>query len=267
MVKVKKMIAEAEHIDDARIREAELRQVRQKHFEARHPKIKEKYRKEDEHLRHELAELLKKAGFPSDLTDRLARWNPYDQNTSADFFDPEWMFGLQDGFDILIGNPPYINIESIDLNLKQTLFETYETCKGRTDIYIAFIKGMMKKLQPFGNLIFIIPYGFTNQRYASLLRELLAKRYFVREIMDTSNYHVFDTANVKNRILSITNCTNQEKTKIKIVKEQSDFEHGIFQEYTINQRVFLFCLRVEKLAQARTTNLSKSCTSISSRFN
>ena len=39
----------------------------------------------------------------------LASWDPYDQNASAPFFDPEWMFGVTDGFDITIGNPPYVS--------------------------------------------------------------------------------------------------------------------------------------------------------------
>ncbi len=43
------------------------------------------------------------------LSHQIARWNPYNQNTYADWFDPEWMFGLPSntGFDIVIGNPPY----------------------------------------------------------------------------------------------------------------------------------------------------------------
>jgi len=44
------------------------------------------------------------------LAHQIARWNPYDQNSHAEWFDPEWMFGLasQSGvFDIVLGNPPY----------------------------------------------------------------------------------------------------------------------------------------------------------------
>ena len=33
---------------------------------------------------------------------------PYDQNATADWFDSEWMFGITKGFDVVIGNPPYI---------------------------------------------------------------------------------------------------------------------------------------------------------------
>lgn len=48
-------------------------------------------------------------GQVTTLAHQIARWNPYNQNTFANWFDPEWMFGLtaNSGFDIVIGNPPY----------------------------------------------------------------------------------------------------------------------------------------------------------------
>ena len=55
--------------------------------------------------------------LPRDFTpsgtywEKLATWNPYDQNTAAEFFDREWMFDIRDGFDIVIGNPPYVDSE------------------------------------------------------------------------------------------------------------------------------------------------------------
>ena len=42
---------------------------------------------------------------------QMATWNPYDQNGKSPFFDPEWMFGIKDGFDIVIGNPPYSHLQ------------------------------------------------------------------------------------------------------------------------------------------------------------
>ena len=44
---------------------------------------------------------------------QLAAWDPYDQNTFAPFFDSEWMFGWGKGFDVVIGNPPYVRQEKI----------------------------------------------------------------------------------------------------------------------------------------------------------
>ena len=57
--------------------------------------------------------------------DMLASWNPYDQNASAPFFDPEWMFGISDGFDIVIGNPPYISTKGVTSEFKKALEKEY----------------------------------------------------------------------------------------------------------------------------------------------
>ena len=40
--------------------------------------------------------------------EKIAYWDPYDQNASTDFFDTEWMFGITDGFDVVVANPPYV---------------------------------------------------------------------------------------------------------------------------------------------------------------
>jgi Methyl-accepting chemotaxis protein len=62
----------------------------------------------DEELRNEIADILKKGKLPVESAEQLASWDPYDQNGVSPFFDPEWMFDVKDGFDVVIGNPPYI---------------------------------------------------------------------------------------------------------------------------------------------------------------
>lgn len=49
----------------------------------------------------------KPAGFDEAVT-KLTQWDPYDAMATSPFFDVEWMFGIKDGFDVVIGNPPYI---------------------------------------------------------------------------------------------------------------------------------------------------------------
>ena len=82
------------------IKETEIHKVREKHFRTRTPDTKEKYRLLDALHRDELALLLERDGFPKDATKKLAGWNPYDQNKFADFFDPIWMFEIDNGFSI-----------------------------------------------------------------------------------------------------------------------------------------------------------------------
>ena len=103
-------------------KEIELSEVRRKHFTARTPPTKKKYRDLDTNLRSELSELLKRDGFPDDTTEKIAFWDPYDQNTCADWFDQEWMFNIKVGFDIVLGNPPYINIENLPVKTKNYRF-------------------------------------------------------------------------------------------------------------------------------------------------
>ena len=57
---------------------------------------------------------------------KIAEWDPYDQNTFSSFFNPEWMFGVKDGFDVVIGNPPYgAKIHSQDLKtIKRNVQDT-----------------------------------------------------------------------------------------------------------------------------------------------
>jgi hypothetical protein len=85
----------------------ELKEVRHRYFTARTPATKEKYRQRDAELRRDITAGLQLTGLGDDTVRQLAGWDPYDQNTHAEFFDPEWMFGLREGFDIVIGNPPY----------------------------------------------------------------------------------------------------------------------------------------------------------------
>ncbi len=60
-------------------------------------------------LRQELADTLLSDGFVTEGESlQLASWDMFDQNASSPFFDPDWMFGVKEGFDVVIGNPPYM---------------------------------------------------------------------------------------------------------------------------------------------------------------
>ena len=105
-------------------KEKALEEVRRRHFTARTPRTKDRYRNRDAELRAEISALLQQDGFPSETTEKISAWDPYDQNTTADFFDPEWMFGITDGFDVVIGNPPYVRQEKISKHLKPKIEKT-----------------------------------------------------------------------------------------------------------------------------------------------
>ncbi len=219
-------------------KEKELKELRHKYFTAKTRKEKLQHQKQDKELRQEIAKLFEYDGWNAAVAHQIAAFDLYDQNASADFFDPEWMFGVNNGVDIIIANPPYINIENLDESLKSYIFEHYKTCSGRTDIYIAFIEGMIGLLRDNGHLCFIIPYAFTNQKYGTLLRKLLIDSYFIKEILDTSDYLVFNAAVVRNIVLLVSKAENRGITTINKVACQEDMIGHSFKSFIINQKEF-----------------------------
>ena len=156
-------------VDD---KEKALEEVRRRHFTARTPRTKERYRKRDAELRTEISALLKQDGFPSETTEKIANWDPYDQNTSADFFDPEWMFGIVEGFDIVIGNPPYVRQEKIK-PLKPTLKKRYACYTGAADLYVYFYERGLQLLSPSGIHTFICSNSWLDVNYGAPLQKYL----------------------------------------------------------------------------------------------
>lgn len=88
-------------------------------------------------------------------TQQLAAWDPYDQNKSSGFFDSEWMFGIKDGFDIVIANPPYIPIESMTENDKIAYQTLHPELSRKYDSSIVFILTGLSHLSAAGVLCYI----------------------------------------------------------------------------------------------------------------
>ena len=139
-------------------KEEELKQIRHKYFDTKTRKEKLDYQKKDAQIRKEIADLLKNSGWDTSTAEKIANFDIYDQNASADFFDPEWMFGIknpsplwgkhassissplagegrgEEGFDVVIGNPPYVRADAGEehLALRKRIIESkrYETLVG-----------------------------------------------------------------------------------------------------------------------------------------
>jgi type I restriction-modification system DNA methylase subunit len=158
----------------------------------------------------------------------LTAWNPYDQNTSSPFFDPDWMFGITDGFDIVIGNPPYIN--SADQNKDKILKEQrkrlskdkrYTTLYEKWDLYVAFLELSSCYLtKEQGVCCMIVPYPFTNQKYGLKLRKMFVEEKNLFKLVDLNGIKVFD-ATVFNCIPFVMNSHTLNKTMIaKGIKDE-----------------------------------------------
>lgn len=171
-------------------KERELARVRSQHFNARTPATKRKYRERDQALRAELGELLRRSGFSGDAAAALAAWDPYAQNRWAPFFDPEWMFGREEGFAMVIANPPYVRQEQIK-ERKPALERRYTTYTGTADLYVYFYERAVQLLSPGGVLTFISSNKFFRAGYGQKLRGYLAGGATIHQIIDFGDAPVF----------------------------------------------------------------------------
>ncbi|MFW5799985.1 MAG: Eco57I restriction-modification methylase domain-containing protein, partial [Spirochaetota bacterium] len=202
----------------------ELKDTRHKLFSVKDPKTKNKYRKIDKETREKIGNILKDKGIPNETAKLLSEWNPYDQNNSADFFDPEWMFGLNNGFDIVIGNPPYIQLQKNGGKLAKLYKQyNYKTLKSTGDIYALFYEKGINILKDKGYLVYITSNKWMRAGYGDVLRDFLSKKNPVK-LIDFSGFKVFESATVDTNILIIQNSDNIKHTEA--VQFKNDYKKG-----------------------------------------
>lgn len=179
----------------------ELFFVRENHFNAHTRAQKKACQIKDKNLRKKLAEELEHFGWSTSSALQLATWDPYAQNTSSDFFDPEWMFGIKGGFNIVIGNPPYIRQEEIG-QLKPLLMRNkYDVYNSTSDIYTYFYEMGLEVLKETGFLCFITSNKWMRAKYGEKLRVLLKTNTKIHQFIDFSGFKVFDATVDTNIIL------------------------------------------------------------------
>lgn len=209
--------------------EAELEMVREKHFNARTPKTKKKYRSKDKSIRAKIAEHLKNDGFGAEDADKIANWDPYNPNAKSDWFDAKWMFGVFQ-FDIVIGNPPYIQLQkALDEDRKYAdLYdqEKYTTFERTGDIYCLFYEKGLNSLHRKGMLCYITSNKWMRAKYGSKLRAFFSKRKAL-QLIDLGP-DIFEAATVDTNILIVQNDSKKiNKPVLDAVKleDKTQLEH------------------------------------------
>lgn len=150
----------------------------------------------------------------------------------------------QGGFDVIIGNPPYVAITGIDFNLRRIYEKMYQTAVGRFDLFMLFLEKSINLLKEGGFLGFIIPNKFLTNNQSQRLREYILEKGKIRSILFTQE-KVFSSANVNSIVLIVEKTKKEKKCNLheyrdgKILKvgeiNNSDFRKDNEKRFIISQ--------------------------------
>ncbi len=159
-------------------------------------------------LRTEMANLLGQSGTSQKKSQHIAEWDAFDPQSTADFFDPQWMFGslLTKGFDVVIGNPPYIQLQK-DGGKLGNLYAAlgFQTFVRSGDIYQLFYERACQLLKAkHGFLCFITSNSWLKAEYGGKLRRYFCAQHTPLKLLEMGK-DIFDNAIVDANILLLRN--------------------------------------------------------------
>lgn len=210
-----------------------LQNIRDAYFNTENLNRKKKLRLEYEKLVNKQESL-----FGESLRSKqLKTYKPFDNENSAAFFKPEFMFGVKN-FDMVIGNPPYVNVEKINKNIKDNI-KDFKTAFQKYDLYVLFYEKGINFLKEAGILCFITSNKFLSQGYGKKLRYELLKHRIINII--NFNFDIFENATVRTCVLIFSKQQQVLDNKIKIINISSKKDEEKFKklQYSfLNQNIF-----------------------------
>ncbi|MBE0426382.1 MAG: Eco57I restriction-modification methylase domain-containing protein [Nitrospirae bacterium] len=166
-------------------------------------------------------------------TLKLSQWKPFTDESSS-WFDPEWMFGIKNpsllageskgegGFDIVIGNPPYIPIAKLPSETAAILSkQLYETFSKDADVYCLFYEKGINLLRQYGCLCYISSNRFCFTNYGIGLRKYMSQKNLL-QLINFNEINVFESANVGSLVALIQN-THFSNSPILIYESKGEY--------------------------------------------
>ncbi|HEY5503595.1 MAG TPA: N-6 DNA methylase, partial [Sedimentisphaerales bacterium] len=153
--------------------------------------------------------------FPD--SEELRRVNPFDWQRE---FPAIFSSG---GFDVVIGNPPYVRQESLGDDFKSYVKEKYNSYAGTADLYIYFIERSLKLLRKNGHFGFICSNKWMRSNYGHPLRDLIIKESKIEQIIDFGELPVFQGAATFPAILLLKKERTKEQNFIFAPIKRLDF--------------------------------------------
>ena len=163
--------------------EKEIESLYHSHFSEQNRTKKLANQRKVKTLRQELAKLLAESLMSPAKSKHVAEWDPFDPQSSADFFDPHWMFGqaLANGFDVVIGNPPYG--ADIPPKTREIIARLYHHQNNPADSYLLFMEKAHHLLKPNGLVSYIVSNTWLPSLTFQKIRRFLTSVFTWRSLL------------------------------------------------------------------------------------
>lgn len=140
------------------------------------------------------------------------------------------------GFDIIIGNPPYVATDKIENNMKEFFRKKYVSAKGRLNLYVLFCEAGLNILNKNGLLSYIIPYTILKNSSYHNLRKHILDNYSLDEIVNFENTKIFTDAVVDSIIITIGNYQNSND--VRVIEKINSFKNNNYLMNVVSQNDF-----------------------------
>ena len=213
----------------------DIHRVRRNYFGEKTRDGKRRLKNKDADLRKKLSGALKKGGdWGVEDANRFAEWDVYDQTAGADWFDAELMMGVQDGFDIVIGNPPYVRHELFAAKKPALKARFGSFFAGTADLYTYFYHQGLSELRKGGHLCFITSNSFMRASFGKNLRAFLANESSMKTILDFGGVRPMD-ATTRPAILVTEKLAPSGKESVSVATVKMEEDISRLAEFVTNE--------------------------------
>lgn len=136
------------------------------------------------------------------------------------------------GFDVVIGNPPYVKIQTMAESSPLTvdaLKQNYKSANsGNIDIYLCFVEKAFQLLKPTGEMGYILPHKFFKVDMGENLREIISNRKALKKVVYFGENQIFNNATTYTCLLFLS---NEEQNDFKLLRfdENVDIKEKLFE--------------------------------------
>jgi hypothetical protein len=156
--------------------------------------------------------------------DVAFRMNAFDWSSETHGFGR--VFAGRQGFDCIVGNPPYIRVQELNRWAREECGfykRRYKSAaRGNYDIYVVFIERALELLAQGGLLGFICPHKFWQATYGAGIRKILAEGRHLRSVIDFTDQQVFNGATTYTAIHVLSHAANRDGVKFSRVVQLTD---------------------------------------------